>query len=152
DGRIVYQLGADIRLYDIAGSKDATVPITLESDFDQKRERWVRRPIDYLSASHIAPDGSRVALTARGQVFVAPHRQARLVEVTRNRGVRYRDARFLPDGKTLLAMSDESGEVEFWTLPANGVGQPQQVTHDGTVLRWEAVPSPDGKLIAHRDK
>ncbi len=39
-----------------------------------------------------------------------------------------------------------------WTLPANGAGQAEQLTRDATVLRWEAVPSPDGKWIAHDDK
>ena len=28
--------------------------------------------MDYLTAAHLSPDGDRVALTARGQVFVAP--------------------------------------------------------------------------------
>jgi tricorn protease len=151
-GKIVYQLGADIHLYDVASGKDDVVPITLETDLDQTRERWVRRPMTYLSAAHLAPDGDRVALTARGQVFVVPHRGGRLVEVARKPGVRYRGARFLPDGKTLLAFSDESSEVELWTVPANGVGLAQQLTRDANVLRWEAEPSPDGKLIAHRDK
>lgn len=160
-GRIVYQHGADIRLYDIAADKDVLVPITLDSDFDQMRERWITKPMDYVTSAHPSPDGSRVVLTARGEVIVAPHRQGRLVDVpTEPAGprpadasaVRCRDARFMPDGKTLLTLSDASGEVELWTLPANGVGPPQQLTTDGTVLRWEALPSPDGKLIAHHDK
>ena len=66
--------------------------------------------------------------------------------------MRYRRATFLPDGKGLVALSDESGEVEVWKLPANGVGPREQLTRDGKVLRWEAVPSPDGKWIAHHDK
>ncbi len=108
--------------------------------------------MDYLTSIALSPKGDRVALTARGQVFVAPAKQGRLVEVTRTPGVRYRRATFLPDGKGLVALSDESGEVELWKLPANGVGQPEPLTHDGKVLRWEAVPSPDGKWIAHHDK
>jgi tricorn protease len=151
-GRIVYQLGADLRLYDIAADKDSPLPITLDSDFDQTREHWVKKPMEYLTSAHLAPDGGRVALTARGRVFVAPARAGRLVEATRAEGVRYRDARFLPDGKTLLALSDESGEVELWKLPADGIGRPEQLTRDADVLRWEAVPSPDGKWIAHHDK
>jgi tricorn protease len=151
-GRIVYQHGADIRLYDIAADRDSRIPIELDSDLDQTRENWVKKPIDSMTAVHIAPDGGRVVITARGKVFVAPHRQGRLVEVTRAAGVRYREARVLPDGKSLVALSDESGEVELWKLPANGVGPAQQLTHDSMVLKWECVPSPDGKLIAHRDK
>ena len=65
--------------------------------------------------------------------------------------MRYREAHFLSD-KTLTALSDESGEVELWTLPANGVGAGKQLTNDAVVLRFEAQPSPDGKFIAHYDK
>jgi tricorn protease len=152
DGRIVYKLGADLRLLDLASGADAALEIRLSSDFDQERETWVKKPMDYLTSIALSPKGDRVALTARGQVFVAPAKQGRLVEVTRTAGVRYRRATFLPDGKGLVALSDESGEVELWRLPANGVGQPEQMTRDGKVLRWEAVPSPDGKWIAHHNK
>ncbi len=152
DGRIVYHRGADLRLLDLASGQDAALDVTLSSDFDQERETWVKRPIEYLSAMALSPKGDRVALTARGQVFVAPARQGRLVELTRKPGVRYRRATFLPDGKNVVALSDESGEVELWTLPANGVGASQQLTKDASIMRWEAAPSPDGKWIAHTDK
>src|SRR5262249_47044868 len=100
----------------------------------------------------LSPDGDRVALTARGRIFIAPRHQGRFVETGRKEGIRNRNARFLPDGKFLMALTDESGEVEWWKLPANGVGRPEQLTTGGDVLRWDGVPSPDGKYIAHYDK
>lgn len=151
-GRIVYQLGADLRIFDVAANQDAPLSVRLVSDFDQLRETWLKKPMDFLTAADLSPTGDRVALTARGQVFVVPVEKGRIVEVTRKPGVRYREARFLPDGKNVLALSDESGEVEIWKFPANGVGKPEQLTRDGKVLRWEAVPSPDGRFIAHDDK
>ncbi len=152
EGRIVYKLGADLHLYDIASGADAALDVRLSSDFDQARETWVKKPMDYLTSIALSTKGDRVALTARGQVFVVPAKQGRLVEVTRRPGVRYRRATFLPEDKGLVALSDESGEVEIWQLPANGVGAQQQLTRDGKILRWEALPSPDGKWIAHHDK
>lgn len=151
-GRIAYQVGADLWLYDIAADKSAMVPIALESDFDQMRENWVPKPVDFMTRAHVSPDGDRAVITARGRVFVPPARQGRLVEAARKEGVRYRDARFMPDGKSLVAFSDESGEVELWKLPANGVGAAEQLTRDGEVLRWDMATSPDGKWIAHHDK
>jgi tricorn protease len=151
-GRIVYQLGADLRIYDIAAGRDDSVPISLVSDFDQMRETWLQSPMDYLTSADLSPAGDRVVLTARGQVFMVPVKKERIVEVTRQPGVRYREARFLPDGKSVLALSDETGEVELWKFPANGVGKPEPLTTDGKVLRWEGVPSPDGHWIAHYDK
>ena len=152
DGKIAYQLGADIHIYDIAADKDQKIALQIDSDFDQTRERFVKTPSEYLSSAHIAHDGSKVALTARGRVFMAPAKSGRFVEATRFAGVRYRDARFFPDGKSMLVMSDESGEVELWKLNPTGNGLGEQLTKDGDVLRWEATPSPDGKFIAHHDK
>ena len=151
-GRIVYQLGPDLHLYDIAANADRVIPIALASDFDQERQKWIKAPMEYLTAVHLSPDGDRLVLTARGEVFVAPAEQGRFVNVTHQPDVRYRNACFLPDGKSLLALSDATSELEFYRLPANGVGQAGQLTSDGHVFRFAGVPSSDGKWIAYDDK
>jgi tricorn protease len=151
-GRIVYQLGADLRLFEIASRKDSVIPITLPSDFDQEREKWIKTPSEYLTSVHLSSNGDRLALTARGQVFVAWAKQGRFVEVTRQQPARYRAARFMPDGKSLVGLSDQTGELEFEKLPANGVGEPEALTHDGKVFRFDGVPSPDAKWLAYQDK
>jgi tricorn protease len=150
-GRIAYQLGADIRVYDIQPGTDRAVPITLVSDFDQMREKWITKPTDWITSAHLSPSGDRVVFTARGGVFVAPAEQGRLVEVTKGKLTRWRNGRFMPDGTSLVALSDQSGELEFWSLPASGIGAASQVTTGGTVFRWDGIPSPDGKWLAHRD-
>ena len=150
-GRLVYQVGADLWLLDIAKGVEKMIPITLPSDFDQLREKWAKKPMDMLTSVHLHPKGDSVVLTARGRVFVAPAGAGRLVTASRKAGVRYRDVRFMPDGKNLLALSDVSGELEFATLPANGVGDEKALTNDGKVLRFDGRPSPDGKWIAYTD-
>jgi tricorn protease len=152
DGRIVYQVGADLHLFDIASGKDIPLEITLASDLDQMREKWVQKPMDYLTTAHLSPDGDRLVLTARGQIFVAPAQQGRFVEATRKTAVRYRAGQFMPDGKSLLALVDETGELEFCRIPANGVGEAEALTSDGKVFRFDGAPSPDGKRIAYTDK
>lgn len=151
NGRIVYACGADLWLFDIAQNRTSLIPITLSSDFDQLRERWVTNPMEYVTAVHLHPKGESVVLTARGRVFVAPVGRGRLVKASAKQGVRYRDAIFLPDGHTLAALSDETGELEWVTLPATGVGEERRLTNDGTILRFQGHPSPDGKYLAYRD-
>ncbi len=151
-GRVAYQLGADLRLHDLASGDDRLIPISLASDFDQLRERWIDKPLDYLTDAHLSPKGDRLVLTARGQVFVAPVEQGRFVEIPRPHEVRYRSARFFPDGKSILAYSDESGELELWRLAADGLSRPLQLTTNGSVFRFPAIPSPDGSLVAFADK
>ncbi|HEX9632397.1 MAG TPA: S41 family peptidase [Gemmatimonadales bacterium] len=151
NGRIAYQLGADLRLLDIASGQDRVIPITLPSDFDQLREKWVQNPIEYVTSAHLHPKGDAVVLTARGRVFVAPATQGRLVRAVRKDSVRFRDVVFMPDGTTLLGLSDETGELEFVSIPANGVGPDRRITNDGTILRFTGTPSPDGKWVAYND-
>jgi tricorn protease len=150
-GRIVYQMGADLRMFDVASGADKAIPIELASDFDHLREHWIKNPIDYASAVHVSPDGASVVLTSRGRVFVAPLKDGRFVDVGEHKPGRYREARFL-DARNLLVLSTESGEVEFWKVSANGSGAAERLTSDGKVLRWDGVPSPDGKWVAHQDK
>jgi tricorn protease len=152
DGRIVYACGSDLWLLDLTTGHEEIIPITLISDFDQMREHWVKKPLDYLTAVHISPDGSSAVFTARGELFTLPAKSGRIVKVAGDSSVRYREARFLPDGKSIVAVSTESGETEFWKFAANGEAAPEQWTHDAKVLRWEGVPSPDGNWLAHRDK
>ena len=90
-GRVAYQLGADLRIYDIARDDDRAIPITLVSDFDQLRERWVRTPMPWVTSMHLSPTGDRIVFTARGQLFVVPAQQGRIVEATRDKKARYRD-------------------------------------------------------------
>jgi tricorn protease len=152
EGRIVYASGSDLWLLDLATGHEEVIPITLLSDFDQMREHWVKKPLDYLTAVHISPDGSSVVFTARGELFTLPAKTGRIVKVAGDSAIRYREARFMPDGKTIVALSTASGETEFWKFAANGEAAPEQWTNDAKVLRWEGIPSPDSRWLAHRDK
>jgi tricorn protease len=152
DGHIVYASAADLWRLDLATGHEEIIPITLTSDFDQLREHWVKKPLDYLTSAHISPDGSSAVFTARGEVFTMPAKTGRVVKVAGNSAVRYREARFMPDGKSVVALSTETGEAEFWKYPANGVGKPEQWTKDAKVLRLDGVVSPDGHWLAYDDK
>lgn len=151
DGNIVYQLGADLWHYNISGNSQKKIDIKLVTDLDQLRERWVTNPSRYIS--NINPDskGERVVITARGRVFVVPVNSGRSIEFTDKKDVRYRDATFSSDGKYVYTLSDESGEFEFIRLSANGMGSQKALTSNGKVLRYEGIPSPDGKWIAFDD-
>jgi tricorn protease len=148
---VAYQLGGDIRIVDIEAGSNRVLDITLVSDFDQLREKWVKAPMESLSSAHIDAEGERIVLTSRGRVFVAPANKGRLVRVSTKEGVRYRDAAFMPDGQ-VLTLSDESGEMEFVLLPGNGVGDSKTLTDDGAILRYTGHPSPDGKHAAYSDR
>ncbi len=151
NGRIVYHVGADIFLYDISADTEKKIDITLNSDMDQMREKWVTNPEQYITSVHAHPQGEKIVITARGRVFVAPAKSGRLVQLSRKEGVRYRDALFSSDGKDILTLSDESGEFEFMQIPATGIGSHKALTSEGEILRFRGIPSPDGSFLAYTD-
>jgi tricorn protease len=152
NGRIVYQLGADLRVLDVTNGEDVRVPIRLGGPLTQGRERVVTSPAEWISSAHLSPTGDRLVLTARGQVFVTPVKNGPVALAAREPGVRYRDARFLPDGKTLVALADRTGEFEFWSFAANASTSPTAISTGAIVTRRDGVPSPDGATIAHQDQ
>ncbi|MBY0573758.1 MAG: peptidase S41, partial [Undibacterium sp.] len=152
DGKIVYQLGANLHLLDVANQQDKLLPVELVSDFDQSRSRYIKNPLEFLTSVQMAAKDEKLVFTARGQMSVAGTGTQRRVDLTLPDGARAREAIFSGDDRYVYAFVDSSGENEIWRFPSNGNGKGEQLTHDGKTHRLNIVPSPDGKFLAHSDK
>ncbi|MFC5512288.1 S41 family peptidase [Massilia jejuensis] len=152
DGRIAYQLGADLRVFDIASGSDTLLKASLLSDFDQQRMRRVKSPLEALTNIDLAGRLERIVLTARGRVTIAGTGSGRRVEIAVPDGARARGAVFSHDDKWVYAIVDASGENEIWRYAADGSGHGERLTKDGASHRLNLYPSPDGKWLAHTDK
>ncbi|GLH72678.1 tricorn protease [Geothrix limicola] len=151
DGRVAYQLGADLRVYDLVTGQDRLVEVSLASDFDQQRERLIKKPLDFLENAGLALNGERVVLTARGQVAVAGTEGLRRVDVALPAGSRAREATLSLDGKSVFAFCDATGEQQLWRFPANGAPGGMALTTDKGLDRMAIFPAPDGSVLAHTD-
>ena len=151
-GRIVYQHGADIRLFDLASGEDHRLDIRLLSDRAGLRSRWLSSPMEYLDHLTFSPQGDRVVVTARGRLAIASSGQRRLVEIDLPTASRARHGLLSPDGEWLYAVLDATGEQEIWRFPADGSGSGEALTDDGGSLRLQISVSPDGRWLAHEDK
>lgn len=151
-GRIVYQHGADIRVLDLVSGDDRALSIVLGSDFEQRRERFIRTPLAFITGITIAPDGRRAVVAARGRVVTAANGPERRIEVQAPPGARLREAHLSSESKTVFAIVDADGASEIWSFPADGSAGGRALTGDGKFHRWGLLPSPDGKKIAHEDK
>jgi tricorn protease len=152
DGHIVYQYGADIHDLDLGTGKDRAVPIDLVSDFEQRRTRWLEKPLDYLDDVALSADGSRVVLVARGAATLAASDARRRIDIAVPGDARVRAAVISADGKSVFAISDIGGHEEIWRFPADGSGPGEALTRDSDTRRWHLYPSPDGRSIAFDDK
>jgi len=149
--KIVYQQGADLWLYDIETKQEKMLDITLGSDFDQRKPKWIKNPVESVTFTDISPKGNYTVLISRGRLFVAPTKGDRWVEINRKSGIRFKEAHFL-DERTIIYLSDESGEFEIWKTAADGTGTAQQLTKNSKILIRAMSVSPDGKYIAYIDK
>ena len=152
EGQIVYQHGADLRLFDLADNSDQVLDIRLASDRGQKMTRWLDSPLGFLDNAHFAPDGERVVLTARGRVALVGTGSIRRIEIDLPERSRARQAMLSPDGDWLYAIVDATDEHEIWRFPVKSNGEAEALTDDGHTQRENLVVSPDGRAIAHSDR
>jgi tricorn protease len=150
-GKIVYQKGADIWLYDISSGQESMLDISLISDFDQRKTKWITNPANSISYSDISPDGNYVAIVSRGRVFVSPAKSDRWVEVIPKSGIRARDVHFI-NNKSLAVLTDQAGEYEVFKVNADGSNAPAQITQKSKTIIDMFKVSPDDKYIAYSDK
>ena len=153
DGKIVYQHAADLWLLDIASGEYDKIDIRLVSDLEHLRETWVENPEKYITSVHPNPTGDKIVVTARGRVFVVPVERGRTIGFTEQQDavIRLRDAVFSHDGESIISLSDQSGEFEFVQFSATGLNKVKPVTKGAQGLRYQGIPSSDGKWLAYDD-
>lgn len=152
NGKIAYQLGADIIVLDLLQNSSNKVNIELTSDFPQLRERWIEEPLVHLTNTALAPKADKVVLTARGKIAVAGSDSKRLVEIETSPMSRSRNAIMSKDGKSVFAFNDASGESEIWQFWLDKKTPAMQLTEDGKTSRLNMWLSPDGTKLAHDTK
>ncbi len=149
--RLVYRVGADLYMHSLETGAEHKLSITLMSDYDQLREKWVDNPMRYLTHAAVSNNGENVVLTARGRVFVFPTKTGRRLRLDQNNGVRHREAIFSTDDKDIYSFSDESGEFEIVRHGSLGLNTAKALTTNGTTLRVGLTPSPDGQKLVWYD-
>lgn len=118
--RVVYQYGADLRLLDLDSGRDNRINLALRSDFEASRERYLQKPLNFTTGVTLAPNGSRVALSARGHAVLVGKTPQRRTVISAPEGARLRDAQLAPDGSTVYALMDHASSSQIWRFPSSG--------------------------------
>ena len=148
--QIVFENGGYIYKMDATAKKPEKVSITLASDNIYARPE-IKDGAKYVTAASLSPKGERMVVTARGEVFDVPVEQGVTKNLTRTPGAHEREAQWAPDGRSIVYISDQTGETELYLRPAEG-GEPVQLTKNNDtyirIFQW----SPDAKKIVYTDR
>jgi tricorn protease len=151
-GRIVYQSGADLHVYDIGSGATSPLSLRLATDDDFTRRRWLDTPLSYLESAQFAPAGDAVTISARGRFVTAFTGPRRRIEFQVPDGARSRSAALGADGKSLYAIVDAGLYGEIWRFPADGRGEGKALTSGSSAYIWEVSPAPKGDSLLYSDK
>ena len=151
DDAIVFENGGYIYEYDLTNEELEKVEIHIRDDQHGTQTKEVDAS-DYTGNHHIAPDGSRVAFTGRGDIFSVPTEEGVTYNLTESSGVHNRNVRWSPDGEHLAFISDRTGEDEIYVRPADGSEEATQLTEGSETYKYHLRWSPDSEKILWSDK
>ncbi len=148
---VVFENGGEIWRFDLASQTAAIVPITVIDDRTDTRPTY--RSVDhYVESVTTAPDGARLSVVARGDVFTVPAQHGPTRNLTRTPGVHERNAVWSPNGKWVAYLSDATGEFELYLSAQDGSGEPVQLTDDATSYSFSLQWSPDSSKLLWADR
>ncbi|MDQ6765221.1 MAG: DPP IV N-terminal domain-containing protein [Verrucomicrobiota bacterium] len=148
---VVFEQAGYIWRYDLASGQAAPVPITIKEDFASGRAALVDASKQTQSVN-TAPDGERVVVVARGDVFSVPAKDGTPRNLTKTSNAHERDAVWSPDGKWIAYNSDATGENELYVRAQDGKGDAVQVTSGADTYFYQAIWSPDSKKLLWSDR
>jgi tricorn protease len=148
--QIVFENAGYIYKLDPSTGKAEKVRITLTSDNVYARSE-IKDGGKYLSAASLSPDGKRVVVTARGELFNLPAAQGATKNLTRTPGAHERSATWSPDGRHIAYISDITGETELYMQPAEG-GEAIALTKNNDAYILDFKWSRNSNYIVYTDR
>jgi tricorn protease len=151
DNAIIFENGGFIYTFDLASQTTQKVNIRIASDFNGSRSQ-MKDASKFINTLSVSPDGKRIALGARGDVWTVPAKSGITKNLTNTPGIHDRDVAWSPDGVYIAFISDRSGEDEIYLQKQDGTGEPVQLTKNADTYKYTVAWSPDSKKLLWADK
>lgn len=146
---IVFEAGGKIHLLSLDDHQSREIEINAIGDFSQLKS--VKKSVnDNIFNYNISPDGKRVVMEARGDIFTLPKKEGVVRNITRSSGSAERFPAWSPDSKSIAYFSDKNGEYEL-TIYDLKTNKERVVSNLGPGYRYNLYWSPDSKKLVYVD-
>ncbi len=157
DNGIVFQQGGDLYLLDLPSETLHKVDVRIPDDGTHTQPRYVDagehiRDSDAAGQTDydLAPNGKRVLLAARGDLFSVPAEHGATRDLTETSGADEDHPAWSPDGTRLAYTTDVNGEQQIAVRPAEG-GAEQILTRFEKGFYYQPLWAPGGDRLAFSD-
>ena len=151
DNRIAYENGGYIYILDIKTQTSTKVQVQIADDMNTSRNE-LKDATRYLGSVNPSPDGNRIVVAGRGDIFTVPVKEGITRNLTASSNAHDREGIWSPDGKWIAYLSDASGEYEIYIQKQDGSEPPVKLTTGADTYKFTIRWSPDSKKILWNDK
>ena len=126
--KVIFEKDYQLYIYDVAGKSTKLLNISLNTNKTLEKDQNfnVENNISYYDVS---PDGKKMAFVSRGVLFVSDI-EGKFAQQVSDGKERVMEVKWLKDNRTLLYSQTDKGYQNWFSISADGKGQPRQLTHD----------------------
>lgn len=148
---IVFEAGGKLYLYNLSSASTSEVIIHIISD--QKGLMTQQKKVaSLIQNATVSPDGNRVVVQARGELFSLPATEGFVANLSSTSGIAERKPSWSPDGNSVACWSDANGEYQLMIYDMTGKQQPKTLTNFPSGFNYEIYWSPDSKKVVYVDQ
>ena len=149
---VVFEKGGYLYKLDPSTKVAEQIHIKLSSDLVYARAERMNVGRKGRNSYSLSPDGKRLAVTARGELFDVPVGKGISRNISKSPNSNDRSADWSPDGKYIAFVGDATGETEVYLYDVAKGGEPEQITKDNDTYIRSLQWSPDSKHILYTDR
>ena len=148
---IIFENGGCLYTLDPTTEQVKKLTIYINDDFSMGRNK-MKDASKNIRSIDIAPDGNRVVISGRGDVYSVPATTGITRNLTHSSGAHDRNATWSPDGKYIAYISDKDGEFDIYRQVQDGSKEPEKLVDGSESYIFNILWSPDGNKIAFSDR
>ncbi len=120
--QVIFETGGRLKRYDAGSGETTEIAINIAPDLPQLRPQW-KNAANNVESWSLSPNGKRVAITARGEVFTVPIKDGSTRNLTNSDDRRQYTAIWSNDGQQIAYVDASQSSQELVIVDQTGTNQ-----------------------------